>query len=163
MPAFPPEAVWSRETKTDLPGLIVIERTGAGRVVYFAADLDRRFARDNNPDLGNLLANAIRWAAADDIPLQVDGPGLLDWHLYRQDNRVVLHCVNLTNEGTWRGPLDEVIPIGPIRVQVKLPEGVPGRDIHLLVSDHKPSLRLANGRIGFELPTVVDHEVVVIS
>ena len=68
IPAFPPEAVWSRDSKTDLPGLVVSDRAGAGRVVYFAADLDRRFARNNNPDLGNLLANAIRWAAHDRNP-----------------------------------------------------------------------------------------------
>ena len=31
------------------------------------------FARDNLPDHGNLLANLVRWAAHDNIPLTVDG------------------------------------------------------------------------------------------
>ena len=54
----------------------------SGRVAYLAADLDRRYARDNLGDTGTLLANLVRWTARDDIPLDVTGPGLLDCHLY---------------------------------------------------------------------------------
>ena len=39
-PAFPPEAVWSRRMTTDIPGLVITDRDGAGRVVYLAADSD---------------------------------------------------------------------------------------------------------------------------
>jgi hypothetical protein len=163
-PAFPPEAVWSRNTRTDTPGLVFRQEPGAGRVVYFAADLDRRFARDNNADFGNLLANAIRWAANDDagIPLRVDGPGLLDWHLYRQPGRMIAHCVNLTNEGAWRSPIDELISVGPIRVQVRLPDDVRGRRIRLLVSDKTVVPTVKASWAQFELPSVLDHEVMVI-
>ncbi len=168
-PAFPPEAVWSRDTVTDLPGLVVKEgvaaapgRPGAGRVVYLAADLDRRFARENNPDFGNLLANAVRWAANGDIPLEVDGPGLLDWHLYRQPGRAILHCVNLTNEGTWRAPLDELIPVGPLRVRVRPPGDVRARRVRLLVADRVIPARVQAGWTTFELPSVLDHEIAVV-
>jgi hypothetical protein len=160
-PVFPPEAVWSRETTTSVPGLVVGERAG-GRVVYFAADLDRRFARDNNPDVGNLLANAVRWAARDDIPLQVEGPGLLDCHLYRQPGRAILHCVNLTNTGTWRGPIEELIPVGPITLRVRLPEDVPGRRARLLASERESAVSVADGWARLELPSVLDHEVIVV-
>lgn len=161
-PAFPPEAVWSRRMKTDIPGLVVYERPGSGRVAYLAADVDRRYARDNFSDIGNLLANLVRWTAADDIPLSVDGPGLIDCHLYRQPGRVILHCVNLTNEGTWRGPIDELIPIGPVRVRVRLPDDVRGRQIRLLVSSHKPAVTVADRWASFELESILDHEVAVI-
>jgi hypothetical protein len=92
----------------------------------------------------------------------VDGPGLLDWHLYRQGPRAILHCINLTNEGTWRGPLDELIPVGPIRARLKLPEGVRGDRIRLLVSDRRTTVKRENGWARFELASVVDHEVMVI-
>jgi hypothetical protein len=162
-PAFPPEAVWSRQTTTDVPGLIVHERAGAGRIVYLAADLDRRFARDNIGDTADLLANVVRWAAKDDIPLSVEGPGLVDCHLYQQPGRLILHLVNLTNEGTWRGPIDELIPVGPMRVGVRLPEGVQGRGVQLLVSSRKPGLQLRDGWARFELDSIIDHEAVVIT
>ena len=41
------------------------------------------FRRDNLPDHGNLLANLVPLAGGD-IPLAVEGPGLIDCHLYRQ-------------------------------------------------------------------------------
>jgi hypothetical protein len=161
-PAFPPEAVWTRNDRTDVPGVIVHERAGSGRVVFFAADLDRRFARENNPDFGNLIANAVRWAARDAIPLQVEGPGLLDWHVYRQSNRVILHCVNLTNEGSWRAPIDELIPVGPLRVGVHLADGVTARRVRLLASDREAPVRVEAGWARFELTSILDHEVIVI-
>src|SRR6185436_6322292 len=123
-PAFPPEAVWLREDQTDIAGLVVNERVDGTRVAYLAADLDRRYARDNISDTGTLLANIVCWAANDDIPISIEGPGLLDCHLYRQQGRLILHIVNLTNEGAWRGPIDELIPVGPIRVGVRLLGGV---------------------------------------
>lgn len=161
-PAFPPESVWLLDDKTDIPGLVVRDPATAGRVAYFPADVDARFARDNFSDLQKILVNAVRWVAHDDIPLAVEGRGLVDCHLYRQDARVILHVINLTNEGTWRSPIEEFIPIGPIRVRVRLPSGVSGRRVRLLVSPASPPIRVADGWASVELPTVTDHEVVVI-
>jgi len=161
-PAFPPEAVWSRETKTDLPGLVLTEHAGGGHAVYLAADLDRRYARDNIPDTGTLLANLVKWAAKDDIPLTVDGPGMLDCHLYRQDASLILHIVNLTNEGTWRGPIDELIPVGPIRVGVKLSAGARASRVRLLVAEKVVDTTVRAGWAYVELPTISDHEVLMI-
>ena len=82
--------------------------------------------RDYLPDHANLLANLVRWTASDNIPLSVQGPGLIDCHLYQQQGRLILHLVNLTSSGTWRSPIDELIPIGPLKVKVKLPIAVSG-------------------------------------
>jgi hypothetical protein len=161
-PAFPPEAVWSRHTKTQVPGLVVRERAGAGRVAYLAADLDRRFARDHSPDLGRLLANLVRWTAREDIPLAVEGPGLLDCHLYRQPGRLVLHVVNLTNAGTWRAPIDELVPVGPLRVRVRLTEEVRGRAVRLLVSGRIPAVEVRDDWAEFLVDSILDHELAVI-
>lgn len=102
-PVYPPETAWMRQPKTDIAGL-VLNTPGKARVAYLAADLDRRYGRDNLPDHGNLLANLFRWAAGNRIPLEVRGAGLIDCHLYRQPGRLILHLVNLSNEGTWRLP-----------------------------------------------------------
>jgi hypothetical protein len=165
IPAFPispPESVWMREPRTEIPGLIVNEPHGGGRVAFLPADLDRRFSRDNLPDHGNLLANLVHWTARDNFPLQVEGAGLVDCHLYQQQNKLVLHLVNLTNAGTWRAPVDELIPVGPLSVRVKLPDGIHGNRLRLLVSNRSPKTTVRNGWTHFELATVLDHEVVVI-
>jgi len=129
LPIYPPETAWMREPKTNIPGLILNTLSGGGRIAYLPADLDRQFGRYNLPDHGNLLANLIRWASKDDIPLAVECAGLIDCNLYHQPNRLILHLVNLTSAGTWRQPVDEYIPIGPVKVQVKLPEDIRGRNL----------------------------------
>jgi hypothetical protein len=160
-PVYPPETAWMRQPKTDVPGL-VLHNAGNSRVAYLPADIDRRYARTNLPDHGDLLANIVRWAAGSSIGLEVRGPGLIDCHVYRQPGRMILHFVNLTNEGTWRGPLDELISVGPMQVRVKLPEDVHGRNAQFLVSEVKPLLALQTGWAAFEIKSIVDHEVVVI-
>jgi len=160
-PVYPPETAWMHEPRTDIPGLVL--NTGAGgRVAFLPADLDRRFARDNLPDHGRLLANIVRWAASHEISLKVDGPGFIDCHLYRQQQRLILHLVNLTNTGTWRQPVDELIPVGPIGVSVRLPDGVRGRHGRSLVSGKKMFATRSGGWFSFEIKSILDHEVVVI-
>ncbi|MDP9371501.1 MAG: beta-galactosidase, partial [Chloroflexota bacterium] len=83
-PIYPPELSWMRQPRTDVPALTLNAPAGGGRVAYLAADLDRCFGRDNHPDHADLLANVVRWAAGDSLPLAVAGPGLIDCHLYRQ-------------------------------------------------------------------------------
>lgn len=161
-PAFPPELSWMREPKTDIPALIVNEKPGMGRVAFLPADLDRRYARDNLPDHARLLANLVRWTARDDIPLVVEGPGLIDCHLYRQPGRAILHLVNLTSAGAWRAPVEELIPVGPLHVSIRVPEGVSGNTLRLLVSGEKISLSTQGGWSRFELKSILDHEVIVL-
>ncbi|HVU37353.1 MAG TPA: beta-galactosidase [Opitutales bacterium] len=161
-PTAPPEMVWTQNDHTDLPGLILNERAGFGRVAYLPADLDRRYARENLADYAHLLDNLIRWTAKDPMPLSVEGPGLIDAHLYRQPGRAIVHLVNLTNPNTWRGPVEELIPVGPLKVACKLPEGVSGKSLRLLVSSQKPTLTVINGHAQFELSSILDQEVAVI-
>lgn len=152
-----------REPKTELPGLILSSHTKGGHIAYMPADIDRRFARDNLPDHGNLLANLVRWAAQDKIPLKVDGRGLIDCHIYLQPGRVILHLVNLTSAGTWRAPVDELIPIGPLQVKIRLPDGVRGNRAQFLVSKTTASLIVDHGWGAFQVQSILDHEVALIS
>ena len=151
-----------RQPHTDIPGLIVNEAGGHGRVAFLPADLDRRYGRDNLPDHGNLLANLVHWTARENLPLQVGGAGFVDCHLYQQQNKLVLHLVNLTSAGTWRAPVDELIRVGPLSVRVQLPAGVRENHIQLLVSKASTKAAVKNGWLHFDVPTILDHEVAVI-
>jgi hypothetical protein len=157
-PIYPPETAWMRTEKTDIPGLIL-----NGRVAYVPADLDRRYMRDNLPDHADLLANVVRWAADGRIPLEVQGAGLVDCHLYRQPGRLILHLVNLVSAGTWRGPIDELVPIGPLQIRLKLPSDVKGRSAQLLVAGRSIPAGAKTGWLTFEVKSILDHEVVVVA
>ena len=160
-PIYPPETAWMRTPKTDIPGLVLNTR-GSARVAFLPADLDRRFARENLPDHADLLANLVHWTSGGRIPLEVKGAGLVDCYLYRQPGRLVLHLINLISAGTWRGPIDELIPIGPLEVRVKLPQDVKGASVEHLVAGGKAPAGVRQGWTAFEVKRVLDHEVVVI-
>ena len=82
---------------------------------------------------------------------------------YRQPQRLILHLVNLSSPGAWRQPIDELIPIGPLKVKVKLPGDVAGNKIRLLVAGTSVPGTPEKGWVHFELGTIVDHEVAVIA
>lgn len=162
-PTYPPEKSYMREPKTDIPGVIVRSTSKGGRVVFVPADIDRQFGRSNLPDHGNLISNIVRWSVKGDLPLTVQGPGMVDCQLYQQSGRLILHIVNLTSAATWRQPLDELISIGPLKVKVKLPTSVSGKDLRALVSKQNSAGNVANGFSQFEIKSILDHEVIVIS
>ena len=161
-PIYPPETAWMRTPATDIPGLIINTSKGS-RIAFLPADIDRQFGHHNLPDHAKLLENLVRWAVQDNIPLKVDGVGLVDFHLYRQSNRLVLHAINLTNDATWRAPIHELISIGPLKVSVKLPDGMAGKRCRALVGGDKITPTAKNGWTQFEIKSVRDHEVIVIS
>lgn len=156
-PTYPPETSWMREPKSGIPGLVLAEQ-GKSHIAYMPADIDRRYALQHLPDHGTLLANVVRWAAGE-LPLAVEGPGLIDCHLYRQSGRLILHLVNLTSAATWRAPIDEYIPVGPLQVSVQVPRAASAR---LLVSQTTRPVTINRGRATFDVPSILDHELVVI-
>jgi hypothetical protein len=162
-PIYPPETAWMRTPHTNIPGLIVRATPPGSRIAFLAADLDRRFGRDNLPDHRDVLANLVRWAAGNTIPLSVEGRGFIDCHLYRQPGRMILHLVNLTNAGTARAPVHELIPTGPLTVRMRLADGVAGRRAKRLVDREDLRIEHADGRASFAIPQLLDHEVVVIT
>ena len=162
-PTYPPEKSYMRTAKTDIPALVVRTAPGGGRIAFIPADFDKQYGHVNLPDHADLLANTVRWAAKDNLSLKVEGAGLLDCHLYEQPGRVILHVVNQTNAATWRQPLDELIAIGPFKLSVKLPSGVSGKKGQSLVANQPLPVSVAGGYATFEIKSIQDHEVIVIS
>jgi Hypothetical glycosyl hydrolase 6/Beta-galactosidase trimerisation domain len=151
-PAFPPETSWMRQPKTDIPGLVL-----NNRVAYLPADLDRRYLQDGLPDHGDLLANLVRWAAQDSIPLRVEGHGVIDCNLYSQSGKLILHLVNLTGTGTGRAPVEDLIAIGPLQVSVKLQ----AKAVHSLVSGTSKAPLIDKSWSKITIDRLLDHEVLV--
>ena len=165
-PIYPPETSWMRQPATDRPVIVARQHAGGGRVVYFAGDIDRCYGRRGLPDHGALLANAARWALGGDLPFTVTGPGYVDAHLYRQarredEFRLILHLVNLSGCST-PGYLEEHLPVGPLQVAVKLPPGCRVQRVVRRVAGGDLSFTAAGGQVRFEVPLLVDHEVVVV-
>jgi hypothetical protein len=160
-PGFPPEVSWMREPKTKIPGLVLSQK-GQSRIAYFPAEIDSRYGRDNLPDHANLLANVVRWATEGRGVLDVKGPGLLDCHLYAQPDCMILHLVNLSNPAAWKAPVEELIPVGPVHVGIKLSGGAGGRSVRSLVSSQELAATVTDGWVRFDIASIADHEVLVV-
>ena len=160
-PDLPMEEVYVRDPKTDIPG-VMIHPFAAGRVVYFPWDIDRTFWEIMCLDHGIVLANAVRWAANEEQPLEVKGPGVLDVALWKQASSVTAHLVNLTNPMMMKGPLREILPVGPQKVRLRLPDGAKARNVRFLVSEAKAQWRQNGAWIETATPAISLHEVLAI-
>jgi hypothetical protein len=159
-PQSPPENVWMREPRTAIPALVL--RAGRGRVAYLPADVDRCFGRDRIPDHGRLIANLVRWASRRPMPVEVEGPGLLDVSLYRQPGRLVLHVVNLTNPAAFRPYATDLYPAGPLRVRVARPSDLTPARARRLVAGGESPCAIEGDWITLRLEQILDHEVVIL-
>lgn len=160
-PIYPPEFSWVREPQTDIPVMLAGEHAAGGRIFYFAGDVDRCYGRTHLPDLGDLLANAVQWAASEQLPIQVEGPGYLDCKLYRQDNRLILHIVNLSGANQNPGYLEEYLPVGPITISIRTDDLVPV-SAQLKVSGKQVKLDVSSSWITVRIESITDHELLVL-
>ena len=160
-PDLPMEHVFPRVPPTD-ERQVYLRELGHSRVVYFPGDIDRTFWEVLSGDHARLLGNAVEWATNEERPVAVTGPGLLDVAAWRQKESLTVHLVNLTNPMTMKGPFREFVPVGPLTVKVRLPEGVRPRRVHLLVAGTVPHVEEAAGALTVTVPSVRDHEVVAV-
>ncbi len=158
-PIYPPEFSWIREERPDIASIFAGTLPGGSRAVYFPSDIDRCYGRENLPDHGDLLANAIRWAAGDTLPIRVQGPGFIDCKLYRQDGRAIIHLVNLSGSNRNPGYLDELLPIGPVTVAVKVEKAAKAL---LRVAGGEAPLRFDHGQANIKIDRILDHELIVL-
>jgi hypothetical protein len=163
-PDLPMEEVYPRHERTDIAEVYLRElgANGRGRIAYFPWDIDRTFWEVMCPDHGQLLANAVRWAAGEPQPLLVEGAGLVDVAVWRQKDSITAHLVNLTNPMAMKGPFREIIPIGEQRVQLRLPAGVTPKRVHLLTAGRDVPYELTAGVLRVTVPSVAVHEVVAV-
>lgn len=166
-PIFPPETSWMREPSTDVAAIIAKETGSGGRAVWFAADLDRCYGRDEQVDHGLLLGNAVRWAVGDDPVMKVEmvsgDAALVAGSLYRQGDCRIVHLTNTVQTSRVPGRQGTLVPVGPVRVRLRWgaePAGPPA--VTLRVAEENVAAELADGWLTFEIERVLDHEVIVV-
>jgi hypothetical protein len=158
-PDLPMEEVFPRVLQSGIPEVFVRE-IGKSRVVYFPWDIDRTFWEILAADHGKLLRNAVEWAANEAPAVIVTGPGVLDVTIWRQQESLTVHLVNLTNPMMMKGPIRELLPAPPQQVKLRAPS-TPKR-VRLLVSAQQPDVRQSAGEITLTIPSILDHEVIAV-
>src|SRR5687767_4920471 len=103
------EDVYPRIAETDTRELYLRE-VGKGRVAYVPNDMDRCYWQIMSPDHATLLRNVVRWALNEEPLIDVQAPGVIDVHMWKQEKSMTAHLVNLTNPMMMKGPYRELIP-----------------------------------------------------
>jgi hypothetical protein len=160
-PDLPMEDVYPRVLRTESRELYVRE-VGRGRIVYIPWDIDRTIWDVMCVDHVQLLRNAIDWACNEPRPVTVEGRAVLDVTVWRQQGSMTVHLVNLTNPMMMKGPLRDVYPAGPFRVQVRLPAGTQPKGLRLLTAGTTIRAQHEGGVLTLTVPSVEVHEVIAI-
>jgi hypothetical protein len=160
-PDLPMEDVYPRVAHTSTRELYLRD-LGRSRTAYVPWDIDRTFWDVMGVDHLRLLRNTIMWAANEQPPAVVEGPGIIDVTVWRQKASMTVHLVNLTNPMMMKGPLREVIPVGAQRVRITLPDGVQARKVTLLTTGTSPAVQTAGRVVSLTVPSVDVHEVIAI-
>jgi hypothetical protein len=163
-PDLPMEKVYPRTAKTDISCLYLRGdlREPAARVAYFPFDIDRTFWEVLCADHLKVLRNTVFWANNEAPIVEVDGPGLLDVTVWRNAGSITIHLVNMTNPMAMKGPYRAFFPVGPHTVRISLPSDLQVKKARLLVAETNVDLSRSGGVLTVHLPSILDHEVVVI-
>ena len=159
-PDLPMEDVYPRVPETDIRE-VYLRQVGKGRVAYLPGDLDRTFWKLLHIDHRQLLTNVITWALDEPPVVTISGPGVIDSTVWRQENSLTVHLVNLTNPMMMKGPFREFIPVAA-QVSIQVPQGTQVHGVKLLMSDAKPAFTRQNGQIVVTVPRILDHEIVAL-
>lgn len=102
---------------------ILVRRYGKGRVVYSSAPLDYVYGEYGHPDYKQWIANAVRWAAGEAPPVEVDAPTTVEavvWEI-REHGELRVHLINRTAAGpahSRSAVLQEELPVLDLLVRV---------------------------------------------
>jgi hypothetical protein len=162
-PAFPPEMVFARKPRTDEPGALFWQK-GTSRIAYFPGDIDRTLWRSGNTDLSQLLQQAVQWVAgADRPPVRVTGEGVVEVFAWQTEAGYALHLLNYTNPNMTRGFVRRFYAVGPQRVEFEVGGGTRVSRVRALRAGKEMSFRQAGRVISFEVPSVLDYEVIALT
>ena len=159
-PDLPMEDVYPRVAETDTRELY-LRQVGKGRVAYIPGDLDRSFWQMLGTDHGQLLGNIVNWALDEEPIAAIQGPGVIDLTVWRQEKSMTVHLVNLTNPMMMKGPFRELIPVAA-QVTVQVPAGAKVTGVKLLMSGQTPTYNLKGGKLTVAVPKITDHEIIAL-
>jgi hypothetical protein len=152
------EHVYPREPETNIRG-VYLNDLGKSRIAYFPGDIDRTFWQILSSDHLKLLKNTIRWALNEEPIVEVSGPGVIDVTVWKQEQSMTVHLVNLTNPMMMKGPFREFIPVNA-KVKINIPSEIEIAGIKLLISGENPDFKNEGNSIILNINKIFDHEIV---
>jgi hypothetical protein len=162
-PAFPPEMVFARTPHTDEPAAMLREQ-GSARVAYFAGDIDRTCWRSGNTDVSRLIQSTVQWLRGTARPpAAIEGDGIIETFAWETEAGYALHILNYTNPNMTHGFVRHSYPIGPQQVAFDVAPGRRISNVTLLRAERAVRFAQDGRTVRFEVPSIVDYEVVALT
>jgi len=157
-PWYPTEGVYSRAWHTDQPTIVAREQ-GSSRLVYLAGDIDAGYWRSGAADLGDLVTNALKWLVGDTQPMTVEGAGVIEAYAWATEPGFAVHLVNHSQTGFRATAARSLVPAGPQKVRLILPDARPIRRASLLRAGQPLPFTQTGKIVEFTVPALDDYEV----
>jgi hypothetical protein len=152
---------------------VVANSVGSGRVAYLAAALDKAMYTYPDAFMRRVLVNAVKWAANENPPVEVDGPLALITTVRRQpaEGRTIVHLLNSNSsrgqhsmgyedKDQWVNR-EEVLPLIDIKVICRV-AGVKSARLQP-ENINLPLTPVAGGGVQVSVPRVDMYSMVVFS
>lgn len=160
-PDLPMEDVYRRDFDESMPQLVLSE-IGAGKVAYFADDIDRAYHDFLVQDHFEIMRGVIDWARDEPPLVSVQGSGVIEVVAWEQAGSMTVHLVNMTNPRYLKGPVVELIPSPPQLLSIALPPGRRVDRVRLLRAHSDVDVLVVDGRLELTVDEVLDVEIVAI-
>lgn len=161
-PVYPPESVYQRKVPGEQPTLVT-RTAGTARLAYMAGDVDATYWRLDNPDLGRLLGNTLRWLLNGKTPVTVTGEGLAEVFAWKTRPGYAVHLLNYNGPNAFRGHMRKPVSLGAQKLRVMLDGDAPIKEARLLWAD-APVAFAQNGRtVDLTVPAVGPYEVIALT
>lgn len=161
-PIYPPETSWMRTPRTQIAAITLRRGPAGGTLVWLVADLDRCFAREEHPEHGTIIANAVRFMLGEKQKVAIEGgSGFVMVNAYAQGERCIVHLNNILVTAATPGRQHELIGLGPVRVRLAVP-GSGDVAATARVAGNALEVTREDGFATFEVAEVRDQEVVVL-
>lgn len=143
----------------DVPALLV-HRHGRGRVVYLPGRFDSMQCYQPSPAVERLFANAVRWAAPDGLPVEVEAPGVVGVTLFRQPQRLIVHLVNHERDSLFR--TDTLAPLPNVSLRLALPSNMRVRSVRRLWENRELPFVVKGSSLSVAVGTLDEYEAVAV-
>jgi hypothetical protein len=160
-PDLPMEEVYPRQDHTGI-GELFLRSYGEGRVAYFPWDIDATFWDLLNEDYLRLFINSLNWVHQEEPVISLKGPGVFDTSVWQQEKSIAIHLLNMTNPMCMEGPVRELLPSFPQKLEFMLPSGVKPKAVKFLSTGKSAEYKIEGQKLKLEIPSFLDHEVVAI-
>jgi hypothetical protein len=103
----------------------------------------------------------VKYLLGDKNTVQINCEAYIDFKVYHQEERLIIHLINLNYTGAARGYAEKTLPVGPVKIKIKLP-GFSPSTVKLPGSNEEAALSKVDGFVMVKIKKLDIHQLVIL-